>query len=220
MAAGELQQAPLCSVIIRSSFLIQSLRGSSRHVTEAAFARWILHLASAVACLHLSCDSLGYSGAPGLGNLVLDFLSREPEAVANRNWVGLLFRTNPYWQVVAPKDGCLWIESKIDHLAVAGFAEIVLSVWHPQRQAANQALDREHVHLPGTRSIHGASHHRRDTSLFRIHRTAVGHNPSLFRFEPALGAIPRALAQLTPTTGLLGAPATIATRPSRVSAPW
>ena len=61
-----------------------------RDGAKTGFARRILHFAGAVARLYFRRDPLCDGRAACLGDLVLDVLSCEPEAVANRDWVGLV----------------------------------------------------------------------------------------------------------------------------------
>jgi len=78
------------------SVLTRSILGGSNDITQAAFARGILHFAGAIARLHLRLNLLGNCRTTCLGDLVLNVTSCEPKAVANRNGFRCLFGADSY----------------------------------------------------------------------------------------------------------------------------
>src|SRR5712692_11445508 len=138
----------------------QSVFGGPRDLTQAAFSSGIFHFAGPPACLDFCPNPLRHGRFPSASDFVPNLLTGEAKTVANGNGVRCLFGTDPHQQVFATKDRRLRAAGEIDHIAVTRFAEVVLIVWHTQRQLTNETPDSERVHLFGARAIDGASHHR------------------------------------------------------------
>src|SRR5260370_21422084 len=157
----------------------QSVFGGPCDSTQSPFSSGIFRCTGTGACLDLRRNSVCDRRVPCLGDLVLNVLSREAKTVANGNGVRCLFGADPHQEVFATKDRRLRAAGKIDQIAVTRFAEVLVIVWHTQRQLTNETSDRERVHLFGARAIHRASHHRWRGVSLRISRTTVRHTDLL-----------------------------------------
>jgi hypothetical protein len=111
----------------------QNVSSFTRDAAQAAFPGGVFHFASTIAGFYFCRNPLGDRRAARLGNLVLNIPPRKAKAVANRDRIRGLFNTHAHQEIRTAKDGCLRVLSEIDYVAVLCFAEVVLSLWHPQR---------------------------------------------------------------------------------------
>jgi hypothetical protein len=74
----------------------QTLLSFARDAAQAAFARGVLHFASAIASFYFCRDPFGNGRAARFGNLVVNVSASEPKAIANGDQIRSFFNTHAH----------------------------------------------------------------------------------------------------------------------------